>query len=101
MKIVDRGAKLLDEIEPDWYEKIDLERLDLGDSCNCVLGQLYQVEHPRIRDKVASYERKGKELGIDPWSAQAGRLGFIEYGRARYSNMTAAWRRAILRRRSA
>jgi hypothetical protein len=38
---VERGAALLDKIEPGWELKIDLAELNLSSSCRCVLGQLY------------------------------------------------------------
>lgn len=36
-----RGAKLLDNVKPEWYNQIDLEALNILDGCNCILGQLY------------------------------------------------------------
>lgn len=100
MRIVERGAQFLDEAEPGWVDRIDLDELDLGSGCNCVLGQLYLSEHPRTRNKWDAYSRKAEELGIDPDSYQAARLGFMEWGRARFDNMTAAWRREIQKRRA-
>lgn len=38
---VERGAKWLDEVSPQWITMIDLTRLDLGNSRCCVLGQVY------------------------------------------------------------
>lgn len=34
------GAEWLDEHEPGWEGRIDLAKLDLSDSCRCVLGQV-------------------------------------------------------------
>ena len=39
---VERGAALLDEKVPDWFEKIDTSSLSMTSSCNCVLGKLFQ-----------------------------------------------------------
>lgn len=36
-----RGAKLLDERRPLWFEEIDLGRLDMESTCDCVLGQVF------------------------------------------------------------
>jgi hypothetical protein len=36
---VARGAQLLDRFEPDWYRTLDLDRFDLADCYQCVLGQ--------------------------------------------------------------
>jgi hypothetical protein len=38
---VARGAALLDEREPGWWQRIDLDRLYIGSTCDCVLGQLH------------------------------------------------------------
>lgn len=34
------GATFLDEREPGWWRRIDVDRLSISDSCNCILGQL-------------------------------------------------------------
>lgn len=38
---IERGAKLLDERVPGWRERIDLDRLDMGNSLHCILGQCF------------------------------------------------------------
>jgi hypothetical protein len=38
---VKRGAKLLDEIDPNWVEKIDIPELQMSMSCSCILGQVF------------------------------------------------------------
>jgi hypothetical protein len=43
---VRRGAALLDEHIPGWFEVIDVDNLDLNSSYNCVLGQLGR--HPEV-----------------------------------------------------
>lgn len=35
---IEAGAKLLDEKVPGWVDMIDLEELDISDTCNCVVG---------------------------------------------------------------
>lgn len=34
------GAAYLDDREPGWWERIDMDRLDMSAECLCVLGQL-------------------------------------------------------------
>lgn len=99
MKTVDRGAAFLDETLPGWAERIDTDTLDLSSTCNCVLGQLYRYEHPRLRKTYTAFERMLDVLGVD-WE-RSRRLGFAIWGNARYSNLTAAWRRKIRERQSA
>ena len=39
---IQAGAKLLEEkVEPDWFKKIDLQRLDMFHCTFCVLGQIF------------------------------------------------------------
>lgn len=38
---VRRGARLLDEKVPDWFNKIDIETLSIASCLRCVLGQLF------------------------------------------------------------
>jgi hypothetical protein len=40
-KRVAAGAAFLDKHEPGWVERIDLDRLNLNHTCNCVLGQAF------------------------------------------------------------
>lgn len=37
---VRRGVALLDEKVPGWHNRIDVDELDLTDTCHCVLGQI-------------------------------------------------------------
>mgnify|MGYP001564744249 FL=1 len=41
MSYVERGAEVLDRVYPGWWRKIDLDRLDMKDCSDCLLGQLY------------------------------------------------------------
>jgi hypothetical protein len=41
---VSAGAAWLDEHRPDWWQRIDLDTLDLREPCYCVLGQEYAAE---------------------------------------------------------
>ena len=97
MKTVERGAELLDKVQPGWEDKIDLDELDLSSCSACILGQLYMDAHPRTRNPVEAYDRKRAELGIDPWAAS--RYGFTTWGIGTYENLTAAWRRLIQQRK--
>lgn len=36
-----RGAAYLDRVDPGWYRRVDVARLELADSALCVLGQRY------------------------------------------------------------
>lgn len=38
---VDKGAAALDRRRPRWFTKINCKTLNLANSCDCVLGQIY------------------------------------------------------------
>lgn len=62
------GAKFLDAVRPNWTDDIDLDRLDLQDGDNCILGQLFD-----------DYSRVGGVTGsTHEWRHWAD-LGFIRY----------------------
>lgn len=107
MKTVERGVEFLDEKVPGWFNLIDTEKLDIRNSCNCVLGQLYLREHPRIRNessKTDAFYRKAVELGLGEerykldWSAV--RAHGFAFGRGKVSNLNAAWSRVITKRQT-
>lgn len=82
------GAEWLDQHEPGWVERIDLDRLDLASACRCVLGQLDTYYYA-----AACYR-----LGIDT-KTQAYQLGFNDAD-ARFTHLTTAWRELIQQRRA-
>lgn len=41
---VARGAALLDAEVPGWWERVRVLRLDMGSTCRCVLGQVFDGE---------------------------------------------------------
>jgi hypothetical protein len=46
---VGRGALMLDKILPDWWKHIDVRRIDLSSSEDCILAQLWPVIQTRTR----------------------------------------------------
>lgn len=51
-----KGARLLDEELPDWFERIDLEHLNLGEPDRCVLGQCFRATREIPRWSFAGYD---------------------------------------------
>ena len=94
---VQRGAELLDEKRPGWWREIDLERLDVSSTCNCIGGQVAGVPY--------GFTVAMEALGLD------GEEAFVAHGfesdinlsdrlfRAEYAALTAAWRDLIAGRR--
>lgn len=90
------GAAFLDEHEPGWVDQIDPDRLDLGSSCRCVVGQL-QVHLFRYTINDEPYLRALDRYQVaDPFV-----LGFNAIDLREYDGLTAAWRELILARRGA
>lgn len=108
---VAQGAALLDEKLPGWHERIDVGRLDLGDTCDCILGQEF-ASHPDVDvdndwSGTSPFDIGVRELFAAPWYASAGQAeahGFDAIGKlgrmAEVDALTAEWRRVILARRS-
>jgi hypothetical protein len=100
---VARGAAYLDEREPGWDERIDLETLDLYAPCRCVLGQL-ATDLNRWGDVRARFGLRAAWMTDSRPTADA--LGFnVPDGEQQihrqYLNLTAAWRELIEARRAA
>jgi hypothetical protein len=87
---VERGAALLDEKRPGWWQFIDLDRLDIEDGCDCVAGQL---------DGTANYMRALRRIGLSGSEADAVSHGFESGDDEEYAGLTEAWRTLIARRR--
>ena len=103
---VARGAALLDEKLPGWADRIDLDRLDLGSPCRCILGQTW--DEGRYDDDDPYFMHVRSLFGTYDQQRDAG-LGFnINFGAkllremdAEYAELTAEWRRVIEARREA
>lgn len=86
---VSRGAELLDKNRPDWWLKIDLEKLDMESCCYCILGQLFLTYGEALRRlNIHSYD---EDFGFDG-NAGAGRNLILE-------SLDLEWRALIAKRR--
>lgn len=115
------GAKWLDAHVPTWAKEIDVKRLNLADSCRCVLGQLVHgvpgdvYSFSTYLDVARSSPRQPTH---DLTDGQAERLGIVrpmtyreavsrgfhlgeydEHG-SEWRDLTAEWRRVIEERRA-
>jgi len=106
-KRVQNGVKVLDNYDPEWFNKIDLELLNLGNCMNCVLGQLFEKQWEQ-------YSRSIKEDINNPYSYGKNNLfhgnndyciimsihcGFSSYNDEIYPELTDEWERVVLERR--
>ncbi len=77
-KLVAKGAALLDKHKPDWWNgktkpTIDLATLDLSNTCNCVLGQVYRPPRTQRRALFAGLrEPTGYDLGRQALGIEVG-----------------------------
>lgn len=100
---VDRGATYLDEVDPEWYRRVDSDTLELGDGQHCILGQLHgefrlglgrshlitMSSAPRASLSPVHYGFKCVEGVSDEWQARD------------YDLLNAAWKDAVQRRQDA
>jgi len=62
---IQNGASLLDNHMPNWYDKIDLEKLDMFSCEHCILGQLYGTFHAGY-DKLFGIKSRQSTLHFGP-----------------------------------
>lgn len=89
---VAKGAAVLDKKHPTWESMQDLERLDLGDVCDCIIGQAYPDE-PYI---VVIYDLLGTEAISD---SETDEYGFSTPDCRDYPALTQEWKQFITKRR--
>jgi hypothetical protein len=98
---VEAGAAWLDANRRGWVDRIDLETLDLGDECRCVLGQEFGSWDDRPdslnwdRTILLGFQRADGRFFEDDWDAMAAQEA------REYAELTAAWRDYITARRAA
>lgn len=94
---VQRGATYLDEVDPDWYRRVDSDTLELEDGKHCILGQLHgefrlglgrshlitMSSAPRTSLSPVNYGFKCVEGVSDEWQARD------------YKLLNAAWKEAV------
>ncbi len=83
---VRRGAALLDTRLPGWWEVLDEDTLDLGNQCNCILGEIF-----------GDYDKGQQILGLS--DTEAKHYGFFTRGTQLWDTLTDGWRVIITQRR--
>lgn len=94
------GAAFLDEHEPGWVDRIDVDRLDLASMCGCVLGQL-EIVHRGWSDRPRTNPYEWARVRYALPLPRARELGFqsTQPLGPEYERLTAEWRELILARR--
>lgn len=97
------GMAALDQIHPNWFNDIDLDRLNISHNENCVLGQLDAIEQARrglsVRGEFTDWlTEHGKDI---EWAIQNGLFTtFWMLGTPSTEVLTDNWKQAIQMRRA-
>lgn len=94
---VANGSALLDIARPNWYNEIDLERLDLTMPVDCILGQLYGIYSDGIDDLHLTTNDRYSAVG-----GTSARFGFTMPNyepHEDWERLTNLWRKEIKRKR--
>ena len=104
------GAALLDEKRPGWWQRIDTDTLDMGETCGCILGQTYEANGRSTPFDMGCVDLFGSKLGVYGWVADDGwdaatehgfSLGPQAYEESEWAELRAAWVALIEARRAA
>lgn len=92
---VARGVAWLDEIRPDWRDRVTLPELRLTSACNCVLGQVFDepgYPEPGFNIAIDRYLTltEAQNFGFDVDSRYAGTTREREWGA-----LQAEWERVL------
>lgn len=95
VKAVQRGAAVLDEHFPNWFQQVHLGNLEISSCTRCVLGQLGGGEEWSYAEMI---DRLSGEDDPDDWSGYNGfDSDFCNYGT---DDLTVAWKDLIEKRRA-
>lgn len=94
------GAAYLDEVAPGWYPKIKLDTLFMGDTGNCVCGQVFGdfYETP-IFEGVDDMAPCTAYPAAESWASERGFWLNPDFGLADYVALGEVWKLEIIRRR--
>ncbi len=98
-ELVAKGAALLDEKLPGWADQIDLDSLEMSDTCLCVLGQ---IGKDRVNLDKLSWDGPGTTdyYGVrNLLKVRASDFGF-DAEPASFVELQDAWKGAIVARRT-
>lgn len=87
---VAKGAAILDQARPGWWNRIDVGTLTLSDPCHCIVGQL-----ARVRNDFDAYEAEWEEL----FGEEGGEEEGVYATQENYPKLQDVWIEAIADRR--
>ncbi len=98
---IERGAKLLDEKLPDWFWRVNVQKLKLSWCQSCVVGQLFAAKC------IYDFDIACGSLGLighsvtDPHSFADHGFSLPPPFKVGWETLTAEWKQYILQRREA
>lgn len=110
---VQRGAKLLDSVTPDWFKRIKISKLKMDeafkkdDGCGCVMAQLHETYSDGLIETGITYAARGMEDCADFTTARDFGLDINASGwdlderDAEYRALERDWKDEIRKRRAA
>ena len=100
MTFVERGAALLDDRRPGWFNEIDLDTLNIEMPGECVIGQLYGGESGSFHEALDDLDIDTPLIfGVSIDGMALG--GDTERMHTAFAELTTEWTRLILERRQA
>lgn len=95
-----RGATYLDDVDPDWYIRIDPELLSLADGGCCVLGQLHGTFLQGLSRAGLFNMSSAPRASLSPvdYGFMCSQTGDDASETREYGNLNRAWRFELRRR---
>lgn len=90
---VQRGVEWLNENHPEWLDKINLEKLDMGQTHTCIIGQVVGESDPNFSCRQFYNIMPGhvaEDRGFDVWDEK-------DYD---YDDLRSVWEEVILNLRN-
>jgi hypothetical protein len=105
---IERGIAWLDEVNPDWRDKINLGTLALSSLDHCVLGQVFgsyeegiRIAFPNLvntRPFTGSYAEAAARAESYQWAARHG-FGWAHGYPGGFGSLTEGWKSRLSQRR--
>jgi len=95
---VAQGVAFLNSNAPEWYKRINLEKLSIGDGKCCALALVWNDRFIDVQKQLKLGNHTAVQLGFLCPQCYVSTLGMTsgEYVQFENTSLTAAWKRAII-----
>lgn len=97
----EKGAEWLDKVVPGWFNRINVQQLDMNSCTSCVLGQACGYYWNVINVIDPKHGLTGPEKSVSPWSIEHGFAIGDHRPLKEYKVLREAWVTVILQRQFA